>query len=143
MDQLGLEVIIPIIIALVGSIPGVLSFIRMLRKDKVEGVAIISSAEKDEADATNIYVTAATSLIDPLVAKIEKMEVRERERERVLSDVTRRLALVERNNLVLCDGVKRLILQIRSMGATPVFSVDEDLCDEISKNSEVNAGHLT
>jgi len=143
MDQLGAEIIVPIIIAVVASIPGILSFIRMLRKDKVEGVAIISSAEKNDADATNIFVTAATTLLDPLMAKIERLEKRDIEREQVLNDVSKRLAIVERNNMLLCDGVRRLILQIKSMGAVPVFEIDESICDEISKNSKVNAGHLT
>lgn len=137
MAEADLGIIIPVIVALVMSIPGILGFFRIRNKDKVEGIAIVKSAAKSEAEATEVLVTAATSLLDPLLEKIERLERRDLEREFEVEKLSRRLTRTERNNYILCDGVRRLILQLGSLGAKPVFDVDEELCNEIANGGDM------
>ena len=74
MGEIKLEMIIPIVVAFFMSLPGILNFIRTWRKDRAEGVAIVKGGEKDDAEATDFIVTAATSLLDPYMARVEKLE---------------------------------------------------------------------
>lgn len=134
MDQLWIEVaqsLVPIVVAVLMSIPGILSYRSTIRKDKVEGVAIVKDAEKSDAEAKAVLITAAKSLVEPLVEKIAILEEADKARTQEMSDVTSRLTSVERYNYILCDGVRRLILQIKSLGAIPVFEVDDELCQEM------------
>lgn len=135
MDQISWTEIVAVIVAAIASIPAVLHFIRTRFKDKAEGIAIVRDGEKSEADATGMIVTAATALLDPYVKRVEELELRDSEREREINIVNIRLARIERNNYLLCDGVRRLIHQIRSLGAEPVFDISEELCEEIANGN--------
>jgi len=135
MDQRWIEVITalaPILVAALMSIPGILSYRNTRKRDKAEGVAIVKSAEKSDAEAKAVIVTAAKGLLEPYMEKVTILEERDAEREAQLVEVLSRLAGVERNNFILCDGVRRLILQIKSLGAVPVFEIDDELCKEMS-----------
>jgi len=128
----------PIIVAFVMSIPGLLNYFRTKRRDKVEGVAVIKASEKSEADATGVIVTAATSLIEPYIERVKLLEARDSMRAKDLDILTVRVSIIERNNYILCDGVRRLIMQIMSLGATPVFEIDESLCNEMANGGSVD-----
>ena len=146
MDQLGWAEITALIVATVSLFPAILNFIRTRFRDKAEGIAIIQEAEKSEAEATGVIVTAATALLDPYIKRVEELEareaerdIREAERQIELKAINRRLARIDRNNFILCEGVRRLIHQIRSLGAEPVFEIDEELCEEMGNGSDIDS----
>lgn len=138
MDQVNFGLVIPIIIALVGLIPALFSYINVRKM-------LPSDIEKAESEAADRVTAAAMLLVDPLSAKISELEKKDTVMRRKFKLLEDRLVKVEHNNYVLCDGVRRLIMQIRSLGAIPVFEIDEGLCNEMNNGNrvEVDDGHLT
>lgn len=136
MDQISWAEIVAVTVAIIASIPAILHFLRTRFKDKAEGVAIVKEGEKADAEATGVIVTAATALLEPYIRRVEQLEARDVARESELGFIKIRLDRVERNNYLLCDGVRRLIHQIRSLGAEPVFDISEELCEEIANGGE-------
>lgn len=138
MDQINWGVIIPVIIALIASAPAVLNFFRTRKRDKVEGIAIVTGAGESLA-------AAAATLLDPMRERIAELEERDAERDireaelRIeFESMKKELARIDRNNFILCDGVRRLIHQIKSLGAEPVFEIDEELCEEMSNGGDIS-----
>lgn len=133
MDQPSIEimvaVVVPIVVAAFLSIPGILGYLKGRKKDK--------------AEATGMIVTAATSLLAPYMAKVQTLEKRDEEREAQVVMLSRRLSAVEENNYILCEGVRGLIAQIKSLGAMPVFEIDDELCNKMGNGGELDVGHLT
>jgi len=136
VDQISWAEIVAVTVAIIASIPAILHFLRTRFKDKAEGVAIVKEGEKADAEATGVIVTAATALLEPYIRRVEQLEARDVARESELGFIKIRLDRVERNNYLLCDGVRRLIHQIRSLGAEPVFDISEELCEEIANGGE-------
>jgi hypothetical protein len=125
-----IQLVIPILIALIAATPGILAYFRGRKKEDIEVLAIESGAEKTDADASNVVVLTALSLVEPMKKRLESLEKRDELREKELCIMKARMARLEHANYLLCTGVRRLIHQIQSLGATPVFEIDESLCKE-------------
>lgn len=141
--QEALQLVIPIAVALIAAMPGILAYFKGRKKEDFEVLAIQADTsksgaetEKTEADATNVVVLSALSLVEPMKKRLEALEKRDEIREMELASVKVRMARLEHANYLLCTGVRRLIHQIRSMGATPVFEIDESLCKEFENNED-------
>lgn len=137
-SQEAIQLVIPIVVALIAATPGILAYFKGRKKEDFEVLAIRSGAgksdaeaEKTDAEATNVVVLSALSLVEPMKKRLEALEERDQKRELELSAMKSRMAKVEHANYLLCVGVRRLIYQIQSLGATPVFEIDESLCDEL------------
>ena len=138
MDQI-FEIALPIIVAIIASIPGILSFIRMRKRDQIEEAVIEGTVEKTDAEVAETLIGGAMTLVVPLTERITILEKEYNDLKRSYRQlqedqgkVLNRLDKVERNNYLLCEGVRRLIHQIRSLGAEPVFIIDDDICSEMN-----------
>ena len=138
MDQI-FEIALPIIVAIIASIPGILSFIRMRKRDQIEEAVIEGTVEKTDAEVAETLIGGAMTLVVPLTERITILEKEYNDLKRSYGKlqadqgkVLKRLDKVERNNYLLCEGVRRLIHQIRSLGAEPVFIIDDDICSEMN-----------
>ena len=72
-------------------------------------------------------------------ARLKILEEKDKEKDaeiRVLKAVTESLQdtvdRLEHNNYVLCGGLRELLRQIKASGATPVFEIDDELCEEMN-----------
>lgn len=138
-----IEIIIPVLVALLASIPGVLSYIGARKKDEASQAILERKTDYEGVDATGTLLESAMLLVDPLKRRIASLESEyellkskhdqlDIETKAVIESLRARLDRAERNNFILCEGVRRLAHQIRSLGASPVFDIDEDLCKEMN-----------
>lgn len=141
MDNVkSVEVAVSIIVALLASVPGILAFIRGMRQDRREGIVIESTSEKLSAEATEALINATKSLLDPLNNRVSVLECKntelqvalasvKKESEKEIDKLNKKVERLARINVVLCNGVRLLIDQIRELGSIPVFEVDSELCN--------------
>lgn len=141
MDTEVITLLIPVIVALLASIPGILGFLGSRKRDRAEGVAKLQEANKAGADTTQVLVGTATALVQSMNERVRDLESREEIREQELCTLKKtveafkvRLDNMERINRILCDGVRMLIEQAESLGAEPVFVIDDELCKSINND---------
>lgn len=134
-SQAALQLIIPIVVAIIAATPGILAYFKGRKKEDFEVLAIESDADKADAEATSVVVLSALSLVEPMKKRLEALEKRDEMRDKELDIMKARMSRVEHANYLLCTGVRRLIHQIRSLGATPVFEIDESLCKEFESDT--------
>lgn len=157
MDQISNDLIghiVTLAIALIAAIPGFLGYRSAMAKDKRDGFLAIGTSKKTEAEATEVLISGAVALLDPLKERVRALEEKDEEREREmyavrseLYTVRLRLNIVEKNNRILCEGVRNLIAQIKSLGENPVFELEDDICEKMESNgqedTEKRPDHLT
>ena len=126
MDAASIAVIV---VAVIMSIPGILSF--------------LSGRRKDKASVSQILVGTATGLVTSMNKRLLDLEENEVARESELEDIKakvvdmgEKMGLLERNNYILCEGRRLLIRQVRRSGYEPVFDIDEALCESMNGDSE-------
>lgn len=120
----GVEIIIPIILALIAILPSVANFIRSKKRD-------ISEIKSSDADAAESIVSAATALITPLKERVAFLEECGRETHERQAILEERIKTLEQANFILCSGLARLAHQLKSHGIDPVFFIPEGLCEKI------------
>ena len=125
------SIIIPVLLALIAIIPGIINYLRLRKRDKVEVKTI-------ETSATESIVTAATSLVEPLTVRIKSLEQNNREMCEKQAIFEERIRVLEEANFVLCHGLGRLIYQLKSHGIDPVFVIPDGLCDKLLNGNDKN-----
>ena len=150
MDEY-INIIVPVIVALLASIPGILSYISTRRRDEKQHQILERKSDYEGVEVTGTLLESAVSLVAPLNERIAILESEynriknetaeyKRKTNSEIKNLMDRLDRAERNNFILCEGVRRLAHQIRSLGGEPVFDIDEELCKEMEGSNGENSG---
>jgi hypothetical protein len=114
--------ITPIIVAVVMSLPGILSLFIQLKKEKQEIINKQAEKEKEEASATEIIQEAALKMMGIYKAEMETLKERiitleKRVRE---LEISLQAEIKEKNSLL--SGAWKLYNQIASMNKSPDYT---------------------
>lgn len=130
---------VPVVIALVAAIPGVLAFLSGRRKDA-------ATAEGLHVDSLNRVIVALSGRVDDLQKRQDDVEsalhqarIALEKAEGDLADTRSKLDAVERQNIrlrtavqALTTGVRSLIEQVKKAGMVPTWIPDAGLLADIS-----------
>lgn len=109
--QIIFSIIIP---SLITGIPALIGAINAKKSKKKRD----SEVQVDEADAAEKVSNAYDKVVADMQTRIDKMEIRQTVSEKKIEHQERRINFLE-------NGVRKLVTQVRGLGAEPVFSIDD------------------
>lgn len=125
-----------IIVAFIMSIPGTISLLKQLKKDKVEVERakyekdkLEAETESEEADATEKIQTAALKMMEVYKKEVEELKVRIEKAEGRIKELENRLLIEvkEKDNLMeekrnVIIGAWKLYHQVYNLDKTPAYT---------------------
>lgn len=108
------EHILPIIVAIIAAVPGLIAIFKQARRDR-------ATAIRDENEAAGKISASALELIQPYRDRVKELEAEVNELRLKVDELEER---VDHLNSIK-RGAKRLESQVKSLGATPVFHVPD------------------
>ena len=136
MELTVTNLLVPLVVALLGTLPSILLYRRQSRRDRADTVlqsdAQASQSRKDTAEASAIIAGASVSLIPTLQAHITELEDELAEQRAALKEQAaliesqgERITALERQNNELRHGAGRLISQLEAHDMKPVWGFDQ------------------
>jgi len=132
MDNNSLSIIIPVIVALIAAIPGIIAVVAQRKKDKIEVEA--TAAEKLVATSANINQSYKDLLdefktsADHCRSKLEQMELQIEDQEKLIRELIaenqKLKELVAGTSQVVEElkiGIQLLVDQIEKLGHKPAY----------------------
>lgn len=115
------QVITPIIIALIASLPGLLTFIRQRQRERAEVTEVITEASVRLIEQMQSRIESMSRRLEVVEGELEKARVELKSAETRLDMVEREKNDIEREWKRCRLGVEKLVAQVRSMGETPIY----------------------
>jgi chromosome segregation ATPase len=119
--NLDWQVIAPVIVALIASLPGLLTFVRQRRRERAEVTEVITDASVRLIEQMQRRIESMSKRMEHVEGQLEKARIELNSANARLDMVDQEKKDIEREWKNCKVGVESLVAQVKQLGGEPIY----------------------